>query len=494
MTKNPERSKAAAAAWRPSVLVLDDEWATLEPMAQSLADGYRVQVASRPQEAMQAMARRNFDVLITDLRMPGTDGLTLISQLKERYPDTQYILMTAFSDIEVAVSAIRLGVADYLRKPFTMAEVRHALERCLERQNLRREVASLRAGQPLTLEGIIALDQSMKEVCRLAETVAGTDVTLLISGETGTGKGLLARAIHNQSPRRQKPFVEINCAAIPANLIESEMFGYERGAFTGAVARKIGRVEAASQGTLLLDEVGEMPLDMQAKMLHFLQGFTFERVGGTRQLSADVRVIAASNRDLGQAVKQGLFREDLFYRLHVIQLNLPALRERRQDILPLSDYFLERFAAKYNKPLDGFTPWAQGQMLSHPWPGNVREMENAIERAVILCQGSRVDRLELAPVPSSPAAPLPRQAAGPAPPRPSQSLADYLAQCEKLYLESQLSSYRGRVNQTARAAGVNPKTLYLKMTRHGLRKEEFRRSNRAKAGKQNSRGEGGSVS
>ncbi len=494
MTKNAERSKAAAGAWRPSVLVVDDEWSTLEPMAQALADGYRVQVASRPQEAMQAMSRRNFDVLITDLRMPGTDGLTLISQLKERYPETQYILMTAFSDIEVAVSAIRLGVADYLRKPFTMAEVRHALERCLERQNLRREVASLRAGQFPTLEGIIAHDQCMKEVCRLAETVAGTDVTLLLSGETGTGKGLLARAIHNHSPRRQKPFVEINCAAIPANLIESEMFGHERGAFTGAVARKIGRVEAASQGTLLLDEVGDMPLDMQAKMLHFLQEFTFERVGGTRQLSADVRVIAASNRDLGQAVRQGLFREDLFYRLHVIQLNLPALRERRQDILPLAEYFLERFAAKYNKPVAGFTSWAQGQMLSHPWPGNVREMENAIERAVILCRGSRVDRLELAPVASSPSAPALRQPSAPAAPRPSQSLADYLAQCEKLYLESQLRSYRGRVNQTARAAGVNPKTLYLKMNRHGLRKDEFRRGGRGKGGRQSPRDENGGVS
>ncbi len=476
MSSPGKQVKAGARVWRPSVLVLDDEWSTLERIKQGLAEGYRVELVSRPQDAVAAMANNAFDVLITDLRMPGIDGLTLIGKLKAERPETQYILMTAFSDIEDAVSAIRLGVADYLRKPFTMGEVRHALERCLERVRLKREVASLRAGQPPRLEGIIANDERMREVCRLAETVAGTDVTLLLSGETGTGKGLLARAIHNNSPRADKPFVEINCAAIPATLIESEMFGHERGAFTGAVARKIGRVESAAHGTLLLDEVGEMPLDMQAKMLRFLQEFAFERVGGTTQLSADVRIIAASNRDLSEAVEQGILREDLFYRLHVIQLHLPPLRDRTQDILPLANYFLERFSAKYDKPLVGFTPASQGRMLAHAWPGNVREMEHAVERAVILCQGSRVDNLELAPMFSTAGSDAPDEPRLTPPPSDGQPLAQYLGQCEKRYLEAQLEKHRGRVNHTSEAAGINPKTLYLKMNRHGLRKEDYRQS------------------
>lgn len=270
--------------------------------------------------------------------------------------------------------------------------------------------------------------------------------------------------------------MEINCAAIPATLIESELFGHERGSFTGAVARKIGRVEAAAKGTLFLDEVGEMPLDMQAKMLRFLQEFTFERVGGTEKLKAEVRVIAASNRDLGQAVRQGLFREDLFYRLHVIELRVPALRERREDILPLAEHFREIFSAKYDKPVLGFSPAATGQMMHHAWPGNVREMEHAVERAVILCPGDVIDRLDLATdslTPLSPPAPLNEPEHGP---RINLDipLADFLAMHERDYLAAQLGQSRGRISRTAQAAGLNPKTLYLKMQRHGLRKEDFR--------------------
>ncbi len=260
MSEVKSGSKDTGVVWRPRVLVLDDEWSTLERIKRSLDGEFDISTVSRAQEALELMKTRTFDVMITDVRMPDTDGLTLVSEFKTRFPHTRYILMTAFSDIEDTISAIRLGVADYLRKPFTMSEVRHALNRCLEEQSLRRDVDRLRAGDWQQLSAIIARDQNMLKVCRQAETVAATDATVLISGETGTGKGLLAHSIHKASPRRDRPFVEINCAAIPATLIESELFGHERGAFTGAVSRKLGRVEIAAGGTLLLDEIGEMPL------------------------------------------------------------------------------------------------------------------------------------------------------------------------------------------------------------------------------------------
>jgi DNA-binding NtrC family response regulator len=479
----PQEKDSARHGWRPSVLVLDDEWSVLERVKASLSDGYEVKVSSRAQDAVQIMSSQSFDVVLTDLRMPDMDGLSLVSEMKARYPDTQYILMTAFSDIEDTISAIRLGVADYLRKPFTVSEVRHALSRCLEQRKLRREVARLQAGGGLSLGDIIARNGRMRETLKLANTVAATDVTVLINGETGTGKGLVARAMHHSSPRRDRPYVEINCAAIPASLIESELFGHERGAFTGAVARKIGRVETAHTGTLLLDEVGEMPLEMQAKLLTFLQEFSFERVGGTKKNFADVRVIAATNRDLHQAVEEGGFRRDLFYRLHVIHLDLPPLRLRPEDIPLLAQHFLERFSLKYGKQMQGFSPQAQEQLMSHPWPGNVRELENALERAVILSRSAWVARLDLGeaiqvPGYANPALltpPPPAAGAEPRPGRIAQTLAQYLAECEKGYLADLLRDKRGSIQDTAQAAAVDPKTLYLKMKRHGISRREYRR-------------------
>jgi len=477
MTARFRTAKPAAPTKKPAVLVLAQDQPTLDSIHHGIGKVYDLAVISRYVEVRESLRDRAVDLVLVEVRLMGTDLPELISETRTRWPNLPIILLAGLSEVEYALDAISLGATDYLRKPFTIGELRHITGRSLERQRLLREMESLRSGPPRTLAGIIAQDEVMKEVCRLAETVAGTDVTVLLSGETGTGKGLFARAIHNSSPRREGPYVEINCAAIPATLIESELFGHERGAFTGAVARKIGRVEAAAKGTLLLDEVGEMPLDMQAKMLRFLQEFTFERVGGNEKLSADVRIIAASNRDLGQAVRQGLFREDLFYRLHVIELRVPSLRERREDILPLAEYFREMFSAKYDKPVLGFSPAATGQMLNHAWPGNVREMEHAVERAVILCPGDVIDRLDLA-TDSSPnqSLPAPVQAPLRAPGlNLDRSLADHMAMCERDYLDAQLKRSNGRVSRTAQAAGLNPKTLYLKMMRHGLRKEDFRR-------------------
>ncbi len=476
-TKAPE---AQEPSWRPRVLVLDDEWSTLERIKGSLSDQFDVLVASRAEEALSMAENQQLDVVITDVRMPDMDGLSLVSELKSRFPDTQYILMTAFSDIEDTISAIRMGVADYLRKPFTISEVRHALNRCLWQQRLRREVASLRAGDHHFLSAMIARDERMREVCNLAETVAATDATVLVSGETGTGKGLLARAMHNSSPRVDRPFVEINCAAIPETLIESELFGHEKGSFTGAVARKLGRVEVAAGGTLLLDEIGEMPIEMQAKLLRFLQSFHFERVGGNKRLHADVRVIAATNRDLRQSVREGSFRLDLFYRLNVVHLVVPPLRDRRQDIPLLADTFLQRFAIKYGRKISSFSPQAYLQLVGHVWPGNVRELEHAVERAVILTRGQRIERLELDTEPLTNQTYAPPQPYNEVPSlMPSvvmgQDLSEYISGCERQYLEALLKKHQGRIGETAAAAGVNPKTLYLKMGRYGLSKDDYRK-------------------
>ena len=482
-TANPQNAPPPDS-WRPAVLVLDDEWSILERIQSSLGQEYEVVTTSRASEAQELVASRVFDVVLTDLRMPEMDGLSLVGQLKERSPETQYIIMTAFGDIEDAISALRLGVADYLRKPFTMGEVRHALERCLEQRRLRREVATLRATGPQTLSDIITRSPGMVELLRLAQTVAATDVSVLINGGTGTGKELLARAIHHSSPRREHPFVEINCAAIPATLIESELFGHERGAFTGAHVRKLGRVEMANQGTLFLDEVGETSLDMQAKLLRFLQEFTFQRVGGTKTLQADVRLLAATNRDLKQAVAEGSFRQDLLYRLNVIHLDLPGLSQRPEDIPLLSQLFLQRFALKYGKQVRGLSPQAQEQLFNHAWPGNVRELEHIMERAVILCRSQLVQSLDLdlgeAGPPHTEAAAAPANPAWPPPPTAGEEvdcslpMHDYLARWEKRYLTALLQAHQGSIQETARAAGVNPKTLYIKMPRHGLSKRDFR--------------------
>jgi DNA-binding NtrC family response regulator len=464
---------------RPRVLVLDDEWATLERLKTILNPHYQVSLASRAGDALRLMEQGIYDVVLTDLRMPDRDGLALIGEFKKQQPDTQYILMTAFSDIEDTISAIRVGVADYLRKPFSEGEVLHALSRCLERQRLVEEVAILRGESNRAMPGIITDDSGMKDLCRMALNVAATDASILISGETGTGKGLLARAIHQVSHRKQGQFVDIDCASIPASLIESELFGHERGAFTGAVSRKLGKVETGEGGTIMLDEIGEMPLEVQPKLLRFMQHLSFERVGGNSQLQADVRMIAATNRDLASEVREGRFRQDLFYRLHVIHLFLPPLRDRNGDVLLLAEHFREKYAKKYSRTVQGIGSNARRLLKSHNWPGNVRELEHAIERAVLLCEDAMLDKIDLAAFSVWDNMPGPPEASPQAGLSANNSditdkkLKAYLAECERNYLRDLLGAEGGSIQNTARAAGINPKTLYLKMERHGLKRHEF---------------------
>jgi len=384
------------------IQVVEDE----EPQRQILIDflqrkGFAVEGVGTATEALVAVEKEPPDLVLLDWKLPDEDGLSLLSRLKEAAPLTQVIMMTAFATVERAVEAMKRGAYHYLTKPLNLEELLLIIDRALKAQRLEREVEALRRrlkemALPEAPE-IIAESPKMKELLVLARKVAQTQATVLILGESGTGKEVLATLIHRLSPRHKKPFLKLNCAAIPEGLLESELFGHERGAFTGADRLKQGLFEIADQGTIFLDEIGDMPLPLQAKLLRVLQEGTFRRVGGVREIKVDVRVIAATNRDLEAMVKEGRFREDLYWRLNVVSLAIPPLRERREDVLPLAHFFLKKFAKKHGKELKGFSKEALELLLSYHFPGNVRELENMIERAVILAENEVITREDLPP-------------------------------------------------------------------------------------------------
>ena len=400
------------------VLVVDDEANARTALGELLrAEGYVVETASDGFEALGKLGDFAPDVVLTDLEMPGMNGLDLLTRMRERgrpharagqdgKGDGQgqgeaaqicVIVMTAFGAIESAVTAMREGAADYLTKPLNLTELTLVLERELERVRLRRETGHLRArlAERYSLENIIGSAPAMQEVFKTVAQVAPSRVSVLITGESGTGKELIAAAIHQRSQRARGPFVKLHCAALAETLIESELFGHERGAFTGAVSRREGRFAQAHGGTLFLDEIGEVSASVQVKLLRFLQEHELERVGSNLAVRVDVRVIAATHRDLRAAVAEGRFREDLFYRLNVITLTMPTLRERASDVLPLASHFLRKYAAENGKELEGFSEEALARLSGYGWPGNVRELENAIERAVVLASDARVTVAEL---------------------------------------------------------------------------------------------------
>jgi len=378
------------------VLVVDDEPSArggLEKLLRS--EGYAVDAADDGTSALVAASDHPPDVVVTDLKMPKMDGIELMKRLHEQDPSVPVIVATAFGDVTSAVNAMRAGAQDYLTKPIDFDALVVAIERAIERRNLRVEAENLRRqlrerdGEGL--QGLIGASAAMQKVYRVARQVAASRATVLVTGESGTGKGELARAIHALSPRRDKPFVALHCTSLAESLLESELFGHEKGAFTGADKRRIGRFEQADGGTLFLDEVGEIPPLTQVKLLRVLQERTFERVGGNESIKVDVRVIAATNRDLAQDVRDGKFREDLYYRLNVVNIEMPPLRVRGGDVVVLANHFLRKYAEENHKALDGFTDEARSKIVSHRWPGNVRALENAIERAVVLCEGTRID-------------------------------------------------------------------------------------------------------
>ena len=349
-------------------------------------EGYALRAVESAEEGLRRLEQEEFFMVITDARLGGMSGYEFLRQVKGRWPDLPVLMITAFATPKLAVEAIQSGAIDYLAKPFAPEELLHAVGRCAERHRLLQENAVLRAraGEVWRLEQIIGDSPNVRELRRLIQTVAPTNATVLILGESGTGKELIAGALHSLSQRSARHYVRINCAAIPETLLESELFGHEKGAFTGALRQKPGRVEEADGGTIFLDEIGDMSRSLQAKLLRFLENGGFTRVGGTQELQVDARLIAATNRDIIEAIRLGCFREDLYHRLNVVQFRPPPLRERGEDVLRLAEHFLAQFNAALNKSIRGIKPLAQQMLLGHHWPGNVRELRNVIERAVIL--------------------------------------------------------------------------------------------------------------
>ena len=447
---------------QPLILIVDDDSPHRSMLRTVLRGwGYAVEEAEDGAAAVEQVKARAFDAVLTDVRMARLDGIAALREIREWNPSIPVLIMTAWSSVQNAVDALRLGAYDYLTKPLELDELKLALERALDHTRLARESQEPGRAQSEASSLLLGRSEAMRELVEMVETVAPTEATVLVSGESGTGKELVARAIQAASTRRDKPFVTINCAALAENLLESELFGHEKGAFTGADRRREGRFVQAHGGTLFLDEIGEMPLSLQAKLLRVLQQGEVQRVGCDETIKVDVRVIAATNRVLADEVAAGRFREDLFYRLNVIGLEVPPLRARREDIPLLASTFLERHAAANRKTIKGFTPQAMDAMLRYGWPGNVRELENAVERAVILSGGEYVaDRalplaVQNAPVPDADGEEL---ALG------SMSLEDV----ERKAIEATLRETEDNKSEAARRLGITRATLHSKLKKYGL--------------------------
>jgi DNA-binding NtrC family response regulator len=450
----------------PQLLFVDDEAALRSLTAERLGErGFEVVEADSGEKALQLLEQCAFDVIITDLRLPGVDGATVIEAAVERYPGIVGIVITGYGTVKDAVDAIKKGASDFIAKPFQFDELMHVLQKALEQRRLRSENAYLRSQleEKYQFGGILGHSRPMRQLFQLLETVAPSASTILITGETGTGKEVVARAIHHNSPRRAHRFVALNCSAIPETLLEAELFGHVRGAFTGAVGARQGRFEQAHKGTLFLDEVGTMSAALQMKLLRALQEREFERVGDSQTIKVDVRVIAATNSDLARMVSDGTFREDLYYRLNVIPIEIPPLRERRDDIPPLVRHFLDRFAP--GKAMH-VSQGAMRLMMAHQWPGNVRQLENAIERAVALSAGRQeIDVSDLPP--EMQATPQPTLAPFVEFPDEGLDLPEYLSSIERNLIRHSLERTGGNRNRAAELLRIKRTTLVEKLKRLG---------------------------
>jgi len=384
------------------ILIAEDEEITLKHLRYSLEkEGYAVTCTKNGAEALDKLGGETFDILIADIKMPKMDGLTLLGKVKEQYPDTEVIIITGFGSIESAVNAMKQGAAEYITKPFNLDELYLKIKKIREKKTLEEENIALKAslnppsppfqkGGPWGTFPFIANSKPMQRVVEIIGSIAGSDCNVLLTGESGTGKGLVAKLVHYTGPRKDRPFLSINCAIFTEELLASELFGHEKGAFTGAIASKQGLIEIANRGTLFLDEIAEMPPNLQAKLLKVIEEKEFFRVGGTRPVKVDVRFIAATNQNINNLVADGRFREDLYYRLNVMDIYIPPLRERKSDIIPLCKHFLEKHAKKSGKKITGFMKETMGTLMNYGFPGNVRELENIIERAVILEKTSNI--------------------------------------------------------------------------------------------------------
>ncbi|MBI3852133.1 MAG: sigma-54-dependent Fis family transcriptional regulator [Verrucomicrobia bacterium] len=443
----------------PPVLVVDDEKNMRLSLETVLGDeGYSTRAVESAEAGLSLLAQENFFMVITDARLGGMSGFEFLRKARAQWPDLPILMITAYATPKLAVEAIKAGAIDYLAKPFAPEELLHAVSRCAERYRLLQENVALRAQafETYHLEHIIGESPQMRELRQLIQRVAPTDATVLVLGESGTGKELVAGAIHSLSRRHAANYIRINCAAIPETLLESELFGHEKGAFTGAHKQKPGRVEEADGGTIFLDEIADMSKPLQAKLLRFLEDGSFTRVGGTQPLKVDVRLIAATNRDIVAAIRDDTFREDLFHRLNVFQFRLPPLRERGDDVLLLADHFLNHFSRVVNKPTKGFSRPAREQLLAHHWPGNVRELRNVVERALIL---ETTDEIQAASLPDFEIETRLHKPGAPAALR-TQSLDSLLDKFERELVTSVLEEHHYNIAKAAEQ---------LKISRHALR-------------------------
>ncbi len=375
------------------ILVIDDEESPRESLRFILKDRYDVTLTENGPSGLEAVSRAEpFDIVLLDMKMPGMDGLEVLSKILQLHPTMPVVMVTAITEAKPAVQAMKMGAADYLNKPFDVDEIRLVVDRILKEKALEREVGRLRTELQTVskFENIVGSSAAMQKVYALVQRVVDTETTVLVLGETGTGKELVARALHYNSVRREGPFIPLHCAAIPGELLESEMFGHEKGSFTGALQRRIGMFEAAGGGTLFLDEIGEMPLGTQSKLLRAIQEREIRRVGGQETISINVRLVCATNRDLEKEIARGAFREDLYYRINVVPITVPALRDRKDDIPQLVLHFAQRFGRELNREVPQFSASAMDVLVSYPWPGNVRELEHAIERLLVTCDSSKI--------------------------------------------------------------------------------------------------------
>lgn len=455
-----------------TILIVEDEAKMLRLLDLNLSEeGYTTRTAQDAETGLKILRQEKIDLVVTDLRLPGMDGLEFLQAVKGTDASIPVVVMTAYGTVETAVEAMKAGASDYVLKPFSLEEMKLIVSKELDVNRLREENRSLREalGQRYEFKNIVARSRGMQEVLATVERVAMTNSTVLLGGESGVGKDMIARAIHQHSRRASGPFVKINCTAIPENLLESELFGYEKGAFTGAVSSKPGKFELADKGTIFLDEIGDVPPSIQVKLLRVLQDREFERLGGTKTIKVDVRVVAATNQDLRAALEEGTFREDLYYRLNVVPLNLPPLRERREDIPYLIDHFVAHFARESGRPIQAVTPAAQKVLTEFHWPGNVRELENIIERAVALTGGEVIDladiRLDLSPAKSAYMAGAATAVEGPGP-FPPEGLT--LEQFEDEIIKEALRRANSNKSQAARLLGISRNALRYRLAKMGL--------------------------